>query len=114
MAKSLNMVTLLGNLTNNPELTQAPSGQTMARFSVALNRSYKDSAGEWVDAVDFIDCVAWGRLAEKLSGVTKGAKVLVNGRLQNRSWTTDGVKRSKTEVLANDVITLDLRIDRSE
>jgi single-strand DNA-binding protein len=73
-------------------------------FSLALNRGYKDSSGEWQEATDYIDVVAWGPLGERVAQyVTKGRPVLVNGRLQSRSWEQDGQKRSKVEVVAGDV-----------
>ncbi|UOF77955.1 single strand binding protein [Caudoviricetes sp.] len=108
MAKSLNQVTLMGNLTRTPELRQTPSGQSVVAMSMALNRSYKDTAGEWQEATDYVDCVAWGVLADQISQrLDKGSKVLVSGRLQSRSWEKDGVKHSKLEVLATDVTFLD-------
>jgi len=110
MARSLNQVTLMGNLTRDPELRQTPTGQNVCSFSLALNRSYKDQSGEWQEATDYIDIVAWGPLAERVSQyLTKGRRCLVQGRLQSRSWEQDGQKRSKVEVLANDVTFLDSR-----
>src|ERR1700730_15330698 len=110
MARSVNQVTLLGNLTRDPELRQTPNGQNVVSFSLALNRSYKDASGEWQEATDYIDCVAWGPLAERVSQyLTKGRRCLVQGRMQSRSWEQDGQKRSKVEVLANDVTFLDSR-----
>lgn len=110
MARSLNQVTLMGNLTRDPELRQTPNGQNVCSFSLALNRSYKDASGEWQEATDYIDIVAWGPLAERVSQyLTKGRRCLVQGRLQSRSWEQEGVKRSKVEVLANDVTFLDSR-----
>lgn len=110
MARSLNQVFLMGNLTRDPELRQIPSGQNVCSFSLALNRAYKDSNGEWQEATDFIDIVAWGPLAERVAQyLTKGRRCLVQGRLQSRSWEQDGQKRSKVEVLANDVTFLDSR-----
>ena len=108
MARSLNQVTLMGNLTRDPELRQIPSGQSVCSFSLALNRSYKDSADEWQEATDFIDIVAWAALGERVAQyLTKGRRCLVQGRLQSRSWEQDGQKRNKVEVLANDVTFLD-------
>ena len=110
MARSLNQVTLMGNLTRDPELRQTPTGQNVCIFSLALNRSYKDASGEWQEATDYIDIVAWGPLAERVSQyLTKGRRCLVQGRLQSRSWEQDGQKRNKVEVLANDVTFLDSR-----
>jgi single-strand DNA-binding protein len=110
MARSLNQVTLMGNLTRDPELRQTPSGQNVTSFSLALNRSYKDQSGEWQEATDYIDIVCWGPLAERVSQyLSKGRRCLVQGRLQSRNWEQDGQKRSKVEVLANDVTFLDSR-----
>src|ERR1700722_17687269 len=110
MARSLNQVFLMGNLTRDPELRQIPSGQSVTSFSLALNRSYKDASGEWQEATDYIDCVAWGPLAERVSQyLSKGRRCLVQGRLQSRSWEQDGQKRSKVEVVASDVTFLDSR-----
>ena len=110
MARSLNQVFLMGNLTRDPEVRQTPSGQSVCSFSLALNRSYKDSSGEWQEATDYIDVVAWGPLGERVGQyLSKGRRCLVQGRLQSRSWEQDGQKRSKVEVLANDVTFLDNR-----
>jgi single-strand DNA-binding protein len=110
MARSLNQVTLMGNLTRDPELRQTPTGQNVTSFSLALNRSYKDSNGEWQEATDYIDIVCWGPLAERVAQyLSKGRRCLVQGRLQSRSWEQDGQKRNKVEVLANDVTFLDSR-----
>lgn len=104
MARSFNQVILMGNLTRDPELRQTPNGQSVCSFSLALNRSYKGSDGNWQEATDYIDIVAWGPLGERVSQyVTKGRPVLVNGRLQSRSWEQEGQKRSKVEVVAQDV-----------
>lgn len=110
MARSLNQVILMGNLTRDPELRQTPNGQNVVSFSLALNRAYKDAGGEWQEVTDYIDVVAWAQLAERISQyLTKGSRCLVQGRLQSRSWEQDGKKRSKVEVLANDVTFLDSR-----
>lgn len=104
MARSFNQVILMGNLTRDPELRQTPNGQSVCSFSLALNRSYKGSDGNWTEATDYIDVVAWGPLGERVSQyLTKGRPCLVNGRLQSRSWEQDGQKRSKVEVVAQDV-----------
>jgi single-strand DNA-binding protein len=110
MARSVNQVILMGNLTRDPELRNTPNGQSVCSFSLALNRSYKDASGEWQEATDYIDVTAWGPLGERVSQyLTKGRRCLVQGRLQSRSWEQEGVKRSKVEVLANDVTFLDSR-----
>ncbi len=115
MARSFNQVILMGNLTRDPELKQIPSGQSVCTFSLALNRSFKGADGEWQEATDYIDVVAWGPLGERVAQyVTKGRPVLVNGRLQSRSWEQDGVKRSKVEVNAQDVTFLGGRGEGAE
>lgn len=110
MARSLNQVILMGNLTRDPELRQTPTGQSVCSFSLALNRSYKDKSGEWQEATDYVDITAWAGLGERVSQyLSKGRRCLVQGRLQSRSWEQDGQKRSKVEVLASDVTFLDGR-----
>lgn len=103
MAKGFNKVILMGNLTRDPELRSTPSGQSVAGFSLAVNRSWKNANGETQEAVDYIDCNAWGKAGEIISQyMTKGSAILVSGRLQQRSWEQDGQKRSKVEVIVED------------
>lgn len=110
MARSVNQVTLMGNLTRDPELRQTPNGQSVCSFSLALNRSYKGSNGEWQEATDYVDIVAWANLGERVAQyLTKGRRCLVIGRLQSSSWEQEGKKRSKVEVNASDVTFLDSR-----
>ncbi len=110
MARSINQVILMGNLTRDPELRQTPNGQSVCSFSLALNRAYKDQSGEWVEATDYVDIVAWAALGERVAQyLSKGRRCLVQGRLQSRSWEQDGQKRSKVEVNASDVTFLDSR-----
>src|SRR3990167_5890033 len=100
MSRSLNQVTLMGNLTRDPELRQTPSGQSVCNFSLAINSSYKDSTGEWKEKTDFINIVAWAKLADNIvQYVTKGRSILITGKLQTQTWEQDGQKRSKTEVV---------------
>lgn len=104
MARSFNQVILMGNLTRDPELRQTPNGQNVCSFSLALNRSYKGADGNWQEATDYIDVVAWGPLGERVAQyLGKGRPCLVNGRLQSRNWEQEGQKRSKVEVVAQDV-----------
>jgi len=104
MARSFNQVVLMGNLTRDPELRATPNGQQVCSFSLALNRSYKGADGNWQEATDYIDVVAWGPLGERVAQyLSKGRPCLVNGRLQSRSWEQEGQKRSKVEVVAQDV-----------
>ena len=104
MARSFNQVILMGNLTRDPDLRSTPNGQSVCSFSLALNRSYKGSDGNWQEVTDYVDIVAWGPLGERVAQyLQKGRPCLVNGRLQSRSWEQEGQKRSKVEVVANDV-----------
>ena len=105
MAKDFNQAIVMGNLTRDPELRSTPSGQSVASFAVATNRSWQDPSGERRDAVEYHDVVAWGKLGELASNyLSKGRKVLVVGRLQTRAWEgNDGVKRQKTEIVATDI-----------
>lgn len=105
MAKDFNQAIVMGNLTRDPELRTTPSGQSVASFSVATNRSWQDPSGERRDSVEYHDIVAWGKLGELVSNyLAKGRKVLVVGRLQTRSWEAqDGSKRQKTEIVATDI-----------
>jgi single-strand DNA-binding protein len=115
MARSINQVMLMGNLTRDPELRNTPTGQQVVSFSLALNRAYKDQSGEWQEATDYIDVVAWGPLAERVAQyLTKGRRAFVQGRIQSRSWEQDGQKRNKVEVLASDVTFLDGREDGAQ
>lgn len=110
MAKSFNQAIVMGNLTRDPELRTTPSGQQVASFAVATNRSWQDSNGERKEAVEYHEIVAWGKLGELVAQyLAKGRKVMVVGRLQTQSWEKDGVKRQRTEIVANDVNFLDAR-----
>ena len=105
MAKGFNKVILMGNLTRDPEVRTTPSGQSVANFSLAVNRTWKDQSGQTQDAVSYIDCVAWGKAGEIIAQyLGKGRAVLVSGRLDQRSWEDKetGGKRSKIEVVVED------------
>lgn len=95
---------ITGNLTRDPELRSTTSGSSVCGFSVAVNRVYKGSDGENKEDVSYIDCVAWGKLGEMIAQYAKkGSGVLVSGRLSQRSFEgKDGVKRSRTEIVAED------------
>lgn len=100
MAKGFNKVILMGNLTRDPETRQTPSGQSVTNFSLAINRTWKGQDGSMQEQVSFIDCVAWGRQGEVIAQyMQKGRPILVDGRLDQRSWEQDGQKRSKVEVI---------------
>lgn len=108
MAKSFNQAIVMGNLTRDPELRTTPGGQQVASFAVATNRTWMDGSGERKEAVEYHEIVAWGKLGELAAQyLAKGRKVMVVGRLQTQSWEKDGVKRQRTEIVANDVNFLD-------
>lgn len=108
MAKSFNQAIVMGNLTRDPELRTTPSGQSVASFAVATNRSWVDASGERKEVAEFHEIVAWGKLGELANQyLSKGRKVMVVGRLQTQSWEKDSVKRQRTEIVANDVNFLD-------
>lgn len=101
-----NYVELIGNLTRDPELRFIPSGAAVANFGLAVNRRWRNQqSNEWEEEVAFFDIVCWRDLAENVSeSLIKGTRVMVSGRLQQRSWEADnGDKRSKVEVLADEV-----------
>lgn len=113
MAKSLNKVQLIGNLTRDPELKYTPQGTAVCTFGIATNRQWTTESGEKKDEADFHRLVAWNKLAEICGQLLKkGRKVYVEGRLQTRSWQAqDGTQRSTTEVVINDMIILDKKED---
>ena len=101
-----NNVSLVGNLTDDPELRFTPSGRQVANFTVAVNRRFKNQSGQWEDKLDgFFRCNCWGELAENVAeSLTKGTRVVVVGRLQQRSWEDqDGNKRSATDVVVDEI-----------
>lgn len=109
MAGSLNKAMIIGNLTRDPELRQTTGGQSVCSFGVATNRQWKNAQGERQEQAEYHNIVAWGRLAEICSQyLQKGRKVYVDGRLQTRDWEgQDGVKRYRTEIVAENMIMLD-------
>jgi len=111
MARSLNKVELIGNLTRDPELRYTPQGTAVCTFGLATNRSWTTEAGEKREEAEFHRIVTWNKLAEICSQLlTKGRKVYIEGRLQTRSWTgQDGAQRTATEIVASDMIILDPR-----
>lgn len=105
----LNKAMLIGRLTRDPETRTIPSGQTVASFGLATNRIWTDQSGQKQEAVEFHNIVAWRRLAEICGQyLKKGSKVYIEGRLQTKNWDgQDGVKRYRTEVVAENLIMLD-------
>lgn len=102
---SINVVNISGNLTRDPELRRTTGGTAILGFGVAVNdRRKNQQTGEWEDYPNFVDCTMFGTRAEKLAGMlTKGTKVCVLGKLRYMSWERDGQKRSKIEVIADDI-----------
>jgi len=101
-----NTVTLVGNVTRDPELRYTPSGQTVATFGLAVNRRWQNRQNnEWEEQVSFFDVKCWAQMAENVSeSIQRGTRVVVSGRLEQRSWETDnGEKRSKVEVVADEI-----------
>jgi single-strand DNA-binding protein len=101
-----NTVTIVGNMTRDPELRFTPSGQATATFGVAVNRVWTDrQTQERKEATSFFDVVCWGQLAENAAqSLSRGTRVLVSGRLDQRSWENqEGEKRSKIEITADEV-----------
>jgi single-strand DNA-binding protein len=101
-----NSVTLVGNITRDPELRFTPSGQATATFGLAVNRRWQNrNTNEWEEATSFFNVVCWREQAENASeSLAKGSRVIVTGRLEQRSWETpDGEKRSVVEVVADEI-----------
>jgi len=99
-----NTVTLVGNLTKDPELRYTTGGRGVASFGLAVNRRWQQN-GEWQEAVSFFNIVAWAELGENAAAsLTKGSRCMVTGRLEQRSFDTrEGEKRNVTEVIADDL-----------
>ncbi len=108
-SRSLNKVTLIGNLTRDPELRYTPAGTAVCTFGLATNRSWTTQTGEAKEDTEFHRIVAWNKLGELCAQLlAKGRKVFVEGRLSTHSWTgQDGTQRTTTEVVIEDMIILD-------
>ena len=101
-----NSVTLVGNVTRDPELRFTNNGQATASFGLAVNRRWQNrQTQEWEEQVSFFDVVCWREMAENVAeSITRGSRIVVTGRLEQRSWETqDGDKRSKIEVVADEI-----------
>jgi len=98
-------VTLIGNLVDDPELRFTPSGVAMAKIRLAVNRRWRDQAGEWQENTSFFSGTIWREQAEQAAeSLQKGARVIVTGRLEQRSWETEqGEKRSVVEVAVDEI-----------
>lgn len=106
---NLNKAMIIGNLTRDPELKSTPSGQNVVSFSVATNLIWTDQSGNQQKKTEFHNIIAWQKLAEICAKyLKKGSKVYIEGRLQTTDWTgNDGVKRYRTEIVAENMIMLD-------
>jgi single-strand DNA-binding protein len=101
-----NSIHVVGNITRDPELRFTPTGQARAQFGLAVNRRWQNrQTQEWEEATSFFDVTCWGDLGDNVSeSLAKGSRVMVIGRLEQRSWETDnGEKRSKVEIIADEV-----------
>jgi len=105
MAASLNRVILIGNLTADPELRYTPSGTARTRFSIAVNRQYKNASGQLQEETTFVPIVTWGSQAENCSNyLSKGRSVAIEGRLRIDSFeNADGERKKVVEVVASTV-----------
>ena len=105
MSASLNVVVLIGNLTEDPELKHTQSGTARARFSIAINRKFKDASGTLVDEVTFVPVVTWGSQAENCAKyLEKGRSIAVEGRLRISSFeNAEGERKKVAEVVAHAV-----------
>lgn len=105
MSMSINRVMISGNLTRDPEMRATAGGMQVMTFGVAVNDRRRNSqTGEWEDYPNFVDCVMFGTRAEALSRfLSKGTKVALEGKLRYSSWERDGQKRSKLEVVVDDL-----------
>ena len=101
-----NTTTICGNLTREPEIRYTREGQATTQLGVAVNRRWQDrTTQEWQEATSFFDVVCWRDLAENVAlSLTKGMRVVVTGRIEQRSWETDdGEHRSKVEIVADEI-----------
>lgn len=100
---TINRVVISGRLTRDPELRYTPGGKAVCTVALAVNRRYKDASGQWQDDTTYINVVCWMKVAELVNRyLHKGSPVLVEGRLESRSWETEaGQKRSVIEIRAD-------------
>ena len=113
MARGVNKVILLGNLGKDPELSYLPSGQSVAKFSLATSRKYKDKNGELKEETEWHNIVAWGKLGEiSAQYLKKGRQAYIEGRISSRKWEDrEGKQRTTVEIVANEVVLLGGRGD---
>ena len=101
---SINRVAISGNIGNDPDLRQTASGVQVLSFSVAVNDRVKGEDGQWTDRPNWIDCTMFGARAQSVSRfLSKGSKVAIEGNLRWSQWERDGQKRSKIEVIVDEI-----------
>lgn len=114
MSRGLNKVMVIGHLGRDPEMRFTPSGRPVTTFSVAVSRSWNTADGERRSETEWFNIVAWGNLAEICKQyLHKGQQVYIEGRLQTRTWENEGQKRTRVEVVANEMMMLGDRRDNS-
>lgn len=112
---SINQVTISGNLGRDSELRKTQSGMAILSFTVAVNERRKNSQGEWSDYTNWIGVSMFGTRAEKLHDyIKKGTKVCVQGKLRYSEWERDGQKKSKVEVIADEIELMAKKQERQE
>jgi single-strand DNA-binding protein len=113
MARNINRVIVVGNLTRDPELRHTPSGMAVCSLRIAVNTSRKDETGQWVDKPNYFDVTVWGQQGENCAQyLSKGRPVGIDGRLEWREWEAqDGSKRQSVEIVADTVQFLGSRSD---
>lgn len=113
MASDINIVSLTGNITRDPEVRATHSGTQVLSFSIACNASRKNAqTGQWEEYPNYVECTMFGARAEALGRIlAKGMKVAVSGELRYSSWEKDGQKRSRLEVVANSVVLMQRKAD---
>lgn len=112
---SVNCVVISGNIGRDPELRNTRTGTPILSFSVAVNDRVKDRDGNWTDRPNWVDCLVFGSRSESLARyLSKGSKVAVAGKLRYSSWERDGQRRSKLEVVADDIEFLSRDLNSAE
>ncbi len=101
---SINKAIISGNIGQDPEIRQTQSGTAILSFSVAVNERVKDADGNWSDRANWVRCTLFGKRAESIANyLTKGTKVAIEGKLRWSQWEADGQKRSKVEVIVDEI-----------
>jgi single-strand DNA-binding protein len=104
MARNINRVIVVGNLTRDPELRHTPSGMAVCSLRIAVNTTRKDETGQWVDKPNYFDVTVWDKQGENCAQyLAKGRPVAIDGRLEWREWEQDGNKRQAVEIVADNV-----------